>query len=167
MQIFENYSLKEENSFGIEVHSRYLVKLQDISDAKELLKSNLWQDHKKLILGGGNNILFSKNYDGLIIQPEIKGFKIVKETKDHLFIRSGSGEYWPAFLATIVSMDLWGAENLALIPSSVGAVRDQPAPRGASAISARARCRQSPRRKRQRPAAGRSPGGDGTDSGPQ
>jgi len=122
MQIFENYSLKGENSFGIDVQARYLVKLHGVSDIKELLKTDLLQVHRSLILGKGNNILFSKDFDGLIIQPEMYGFNIVKETKDYVFIRSGSGEYWPAFLASVVSMDLWGAENLALIPSSVGAV---------------------------------------------
>ena len=122
MQIFENYSLKGENSFGVDVQARYLVKLHGVSDTKDFLKTDFLQVHQSLILGKGNNILFSKDFDGLIIQPEMYGFNIVKETKDYVFIRSGSGEYWPAFLASVVSMGLWGAENLALIPSSVGAV---------------------------------------------
>ncbi len=125
MQIFENYSLKEKNSFRVEAQARYLVKVNGITDVKELLKSSLLQEHQCFILGGGNNILFSKDFDGLIIKPEMNGVKLVKETKEAVFIRSGSGEYWPAFLATIVSMNLWGAENLALIPGSVGAVAIQ------------------------------------------
>lgn len=125
MQIFENYSLKGKNSFRVEAQARYLVKVNGITDVKELLKSSLLQEHQCFILGGGNNILFSKDFDGLIIKPEMNGVKLVKETKEAVFIRSGSGEYWPAFLATIVSMNLWGAENLALIPGSVGAVAIQ------------------------------------------
>src|SRR6185437_10223763 len=78
-------------------------------------------EKNRLILGGGSNILFTKNYDGIILRNEIKGIDVVKEDADHVYIRVGAGENWHQFVLHSISKELGGVENLSLIPGNVGA----------------------------------------------
>ena len=119
MHLQEHYSLKKYNTFGIEISTRYFAQF----DNQEALK-NLLNNHKnipKLILGGGSNILFTQNFDGLILYNHIKGIDILKEDKQQVVIRVGAGENWADFVAHCVLKGYTGIENLALIPGTVGA----------------------------------------------
>ena len=77
MEIYENFILTEHNTFGINVRSKYFTEIFSIKDIKELVKSKEFLGSNTLILGGGSNILFTKDYDGLVINNKIKGKKIL------------------------------------------------------------------------------------------
>ncbi len=74
-----------------------------------------------MILGGGSNILFRGDYDGLILKNEISGIDIVKEDSHHVYIKAGAGENWHQFVLFCIERNLAGVENLSLIPGNVGA----------------------------------------------
>ena len=76
---------------------------------------------KKIFLGGGSNVLFLKDFDGLVILNKLKGVKISREDSENVLIRSMGGESWNNFVNFAVERDLWGVENLASIPGTVGA----------------------------------------------
>ncbi len=118
MKIEENISLKKLNSFGIDVKAKYFCSfssLQHLMEIDEKLLSN------KLILGGGSNILFTKNYDGLILKNEIVGINIVKEDENYVYVKAGAGVAWHSFVLYCIENNFAGVENLSLIPGSVGA----------------------------------------------
>ena len=74
-----------------------------------------------LVLGGGSNLLFTKDVDGLVIRNEIKGFEIIEENDEYAIVKSGAGEVWHEFVLNCIDHDYGGIENLSLIPGSVGA----------------------------------------------
>jgi UDP-N-acetylmuramate dehydrogenase len=118
MLLQENFSLKKYNSFGIDVVAKQYARFNTEEGLEELLtheKENL------LILGGGSNILFTKNFDGLVIKNEIAGIEIVKEDNEYLYIKAGAGVSWHAFVLYCIENNYAGVENLSLIPGNVGA----------------------------------------------
>lgn len=119
MIIQQNISLKQYNSFGIEVYAKAFASFNSIESLKELLQSNLRQPH--LILGGGSNILFTKNFDGLILKNELQGIELVNEDEHHYYVKAAAGEVWHSFVEYCINHHFAGAENLSLIPGSVGA----------------------------------------------
>jgi UDP-N-acetylmuramate dehydrogenase len=125
MKISENISLKEYNQYGVEVNAKYLIELSKPEEIKELLSSDLMKEKKKLILGDGNNILFRKYFDGVIIKPQFKGRKIVKEDEQDIWVKLYSGEDWEEFVKWAVSNNYQGVENMTLIPSSIGGAVSQ------------------------------------------
>ena len=118
MQFEENYSLKSLNSFGINVSAQYFTSFSNINDLKEILEKS---SEKKLILGGGSNILFTQNFNGLVLKNDIGGIKIIKEDDEYVFIKAGAGVGWHEFVLYCIQNNFAGAENLSLIPGSVGA----------------------------------------------
>ncbi len=76
---------------------------------------------KTLILGGGSNILFTKDFDGIVLKNEIKGIEKVKEDEEYVYIKAGAGESWHAFVLYCIKNNWAGIENLSLIPGNVGA----------------------------------------------
>lgn len=123
MQLQENVSLQPYNTFGIKASAQYFSTFNDSSALEELLStSNLKpQTSNLLILGGGSNILLTKNFDGLVLKNEIKGIEIVKEDEEHIYIKAGGGENWHQFVMHCVNNNYAGVENLSLIPGNVGA----------------------------------------------
>jgi UDP-N-acetylmuramate dehydrogenase len=119
--ILENFSLKEHNSFGINASARYYISFSDIFEIQEFIKSGNLKDLPWMVLGGGSNILFTKNFVGLIIHPLLKGFKVLSETDEVVAIQAAAGEEWDYFVKYTVDNNLFGLENLSLIPGSVGA----------------------------------------------
>ena len=77
--------------------------------------------HRKLILGGGSNILFTKNFDGIVLKNEIKGIELVSEDDEHIYVKAGAGENWHQFVLYCIQQNYAGVENLSLIPGCVGA----------------------------------------------
>ena len=121
LMILKNYNLKTLNSFGVDVKTKYYYALQKIDDINSLFNQKKQVSKKILVLGGGSNILFTKDYDGLIIHNQIKGIEKVEENKDSLTLRVGAGENWHEFVLHTLKIGLSGIENLSLIPGCVGA----------------------------------------------
>lgn len=119
MQIQQNISLKQFNTFGIDVAARYFAAFSSTEELTELLISV--SRAPTLILGGGSNILFTKNYDGWVLKNKIKGIELIKEDEHYLYVRAGAGENWHQFVSYSIQRNWAGVENLSLIPGEVGA----------------------------------------------
>ena len=120
-EVKENISLKPYNTFGIEASARLFATCSTIQELMEVLKNPKYRKYKKLILGGGSNILFTKDFSGLVIKNSITGKKIVEENDDTVTIYVGAGEDWDEFVEYTVKNDWRGLENLSYIPGNVGA----------------------------------------------
>jgi UDP-N-acetylmuramate dehydrogenase len=118
MNISENISLRAYNSFGIDVQARYFSAFSDQDQLAELLG---FSPAPPLILGGGSNILLTRDIDGLVLKNEIRGVGVVHEDEEHVYVRVGAGEVWHPFVLYCLERDWAGVENLSLIPGSVGA----------------------------------------------
>jgi len=121
MIIEENISLKPFNTFGIDVSSRYFFTFRSLLNLQEIFAEKKFEPVTKMILGGGSNILFTKNYDGLILKNNLNGIELIRETDDHYFVRAAAGENWHSFVMHCVDNHYAGLENLSLIPGCVGA----------------------------------------------
>jgi UDP-N-acetylmuramate dehydrogenase len=118
MNIQENISLKPYNTFGIDVSAKAFASFDSVDELQEGLS---YPATSTLILGGGSNILFTKDVDGLVLKNELKGIEIVQEDADHLYIKAAAGENWHRFVMFCVQNNYAGLENLSLIPGNVGA----------------------------------------------
>ena len=117
-----NVSLRPYNSFGFDAVARYFVEINDICDLQALIQSGALQQHKILILSGGNNVLFQDEvFDGLVVFINTKGIEIIEEDENEVVIRAQAGEDWPDFVRYCVGKGWHGVENLAHIPGKVGA----------------------------------------------
>jgi UDP-N-acetylmuramate dehydrogenase len=123
MDIQANISLKKFNTFGIDAHARYFSRFTTVEELHDLLdlRKSIVDLSSFSVLGGGSNILFTKNYDGLILKNELKGIKKIKEDEHHVYIQVGAGENWHQFVLYCIENNLSGIENLSLIPGNVGA----------------------------------------------
>jgi len=117
----ENVDLFPFNTFGIHAEARYLVTVATVEEAREVFKSNWFAELPWLILGGGSNILLTKDFEGLVIKNEIGGISVVREDDATLELKVGSGENWHRLVMYCVEHGLGGIENLSLIPGTVGA----------------------------------------------
>ena len=121
MQLLQNHSLKKLNTFGIDVKAKLFVEVFSEDELiKLLLDANLNRE-KKYILGGGSNILFTKDFDGLIIKISNLEINVVEENDDSVLIVSGAGVLWDDLVNFCVERNFGGIENLSLIPGTVGA----------------------------------------------
>ena len=121
MNISANISLKSYNTFGIDAAAKYFTSIQSIENIKELIDSNEYKTNEHLILGGGSNLLLTKNVDALVIKNDLKGIEIVKETADSVFVKCAAGEVWHEFVMWSIHHNYGGLENLSLIPGCTGA----------------------------------------------
>jgi UDP-N-acetylmuramate dehydrogenase len=121
VRIEENKSLKPFNTFGIDVNAAYFVTVTSLQELQEVLSSTIYKNEKHLILGGGSNILFTNDFDGLIIKTALKGIEIVNETADTITIKVGAAEIWHDVVMHCVHNNWGGIENLSLIPGTMGA----------------------------------------------
>ncbi len=119
--VLTNQSLQSYNTFGIDVSAKYFSEIKSTDDFKALITEPGFEKEEKLILGGGSNILFTKNVDGLVIKNSLPGIKIIKEDPYHSWIKVAAGEPWHPFVLYCVERNLAGIENLSLIPGLVGA----------------------------------------------
>lgn len=120
MEIQRNFSLRKYNTFGLSVLANYFATFISGHELQNLLQDNK-SISSKMILGGGSNILFTKNYDGLVLKNEISGIEIVNEDEAFVFVKAGAGVKWHQFVIFCVNNNFGGVENLALIPGNVGA----------------------------------------------
>ncbi len=121
IKVEENVSLKTYNTFGINATAKYLCRVTAENQMVHLVQSPIFKKEKYYILGGGSNVLFTKDFDGLIIKDEIKGIETVSETDSHIMVKAYGGENWHEFVMHAVANDWGGIENLSLIPGTVGA----------------------------------------------
>jgi UDP-N-acetylmuramate dehydrogenase len=119
--VHKNYSLRKHNSFGLDIYSRYFIKLTEQQQVIDFIKSDLSNIRPMLIIGEGTNILFCKDFSGLTVHPKIPGIEKIKETSQYVTLRVGAGENWDSFVNFCVENNYGGIENLSLIPGSVGA----------------------------------------------
>lgn len=119
LSINENISLKNKNTFGIDVAARWFTEITSAQQLAELKQQKQFAGHK-LILGGGSNILFTQNYNGWVIKNAIKGIKLLKETDNEVFVEANAGENWHQFVLYCISNNWAGVENMSLIPGQVG-----------------------------------------------
>lgn len=120
MAVIENFSLKNLNTFGVEASARWYTDINSEDDLNSLFTDSQWKDQPVLILGGGSNMLFTKDFQGLVIHMNIPGLK--HESKDgEVFVSAGAGVVWNDLVNYCVQHDFAGIENLSLIPGSVGA----------------------------------------------
>lgn len=122
-KLVPNYSLKYNNSFGLDVLVNYWL---SISSAEDWLSAMMNYPHifqeKRLIIGGGTNLLFISDFDGLIISSDIFGMTITYQDSQFVEVEVGAGEEWDDFVSHCVQNEWYGIENLSLIPGKVGAV---------------------------------------------
>ncbi len=120
LQIQENVSLKNFNTFGVEANARYFVEINRTEELAELFLDPQWKTTKTLVLGGGSNMLLLNDFDGLVIRINIRGIEH-RISHNDVFIEAGAGEVWNDLVNFCVQRDYAGLENLSLIPGSVGA----------------------------------------------
>ncbi len=116
-----NFSLKQYNTFGIDISTEFFTEISTSDDINELIASDIFKTHPRLILGGGSNILFTKNFQGIIIHSKIIEIAIIEENKDFVFVKVGSGVVWDELVEYSVLKGWGGLENLSAIPGHVGA----------------------------------------------
>jgi UDP-N-acetylmuramate dehydrogenase len=119
--IEECYSLKSYNTFGIQCLARIFAEANNPDDLKTII--NVFRDDPKpkLILGGGSNLLFTDDFAGVVIFPDLKGIELIERTHGFVLIKAYAGENWDSFVSYCVSQNWGGIENLSLIPGNVGA----------------------------------------------
>jgi len=121
MTITSNISLKPFNTFGIDASAKYLTKVASVQDIQELIHTTEYQNNNHLILGGGSNLLLTKDVDALVIKNEMKGISVIKETEDYVYVKCAAGEVWHEFVMWCINHNYAGLENLSLIPGCTGA----------------------------------------------
>lgn len=121
IKILENYDLTKFNTFGIKAMAKYFCEIENEKDLAELFSSDELKNNEKLFLGGGSNVLFTKDFDGIVVLNKLKGIEVVKEDEKNVWIKSMGGEWWNDLVNFAVERGYWGIENMALIPGTVGA----------------------------------------------
>ena len=117
-----NVDLQTFNSFGFNATAKLFVEINDLAELRQLIQTPEFMQEKHLILGGGNNILFTHDtFDGIVILMNNKGIEVIHEDGDDVIVRAQAGEDWPEFVRFCVDQGWYGVENLAHIPGKVGA----------------------------------------------
>lgn len=116
MKIQHNISLKNYNTFGVDVKARRFVTIEHFHELKELLKT----EKDIFLISGGSNLLLTKDIEKLVVHINIKGISIDREDENHIYLTVNAGENWHDFVLWCVDHEYGGLENLSLIPGAVG-----------------------------------------------
>jgi UDP-N-acetylmuramate dehydrogenase len=119
MQVQQNVSLKQYNTFGMDVLARQFATFANQEELNELLVASSGQ--KQLVLGGGSNILLLNHFDGWVLKNEIRGITVIRQDEEFIYVKAGAGENWHQLVLYCVQNNFAGLENLSLIPGNVGA----------------------------------------------
>jgi len=119
--VLENVSLKSYNTFGLDHTSEFFITLNSERESSDVFKDGRSVIKPLLILGGGSNMLFTADFKGTIIHPQIGGIYIEDKKPDYAIVSSGAGINWDSFVEWTVNQGFGGIENLSLIPGTVGA----------------------------------------------
>jgi len=120
-QIQTNISLKPYNTFGIDAAAKYFTEIKSVDDFCGIIGDKQLSAEKKLILGGGSNMLLTKNYDGLVIRNCIPGIEVVSEGEHTITVKANAGVVWHQLVLWAIERNYGGIENLSLIPGFCGA----------------------------------------------
>jgi UDP-N-acetylmuramate dehydrogenase len=121
IKIEEHVSLARMNTFGMDVRARFFAEIRSKEDLASLMDTPVFRDHRRLILGGGSNMLFVRDFDGLVIHNLLHGRRVLRENEKEVVVEAGSGELWHELVMHCVAQNWGGIENLSLIPGTVGA----------------------------------------------
>lgn len=121
MEFFKDYSLKSYNSFGVKIKTQEFFSFKKEEDLIAFFKEKTELNSSFFILGGGSNVLFRKNFSGLILHSKIEDIQVVKQDEESIVLKVGSGLEWDKFVDYCVNKSYYGIENLSLIPGNVGA----------------------------------------------
>lgn len=113
--------LRHLNTFGVDVKAKHFVEITAADEFRELVGDSHLAGERRLVLGGGSNILFTRDFDGLVVKNSIPGIEVVREDDEHVWVRAGAGEVWHPFVLHCIEHGWAGLENLSLIPGQVGA----------------------------------------------
>lgn len=120
MQVYQNFSIKKYNTFGVTVTAKYFASFSSKEELEVLL-----ENHKnipsKMMLGGGSNVLFTNNYNGIVLKNAIQGIKVLNEDTEYIYVNAGAGVKWHDLVLFCIKNNYAGMENLSLIPGNVGA----------------------------------------------
>ncbi len=121
-QILQNIPLQSYNTFGIKVIAKNFVEVKTVDELLEVLELVEQENYSSIfILGGGSNVLFLKNFEGLVIKNSIKEISVTQQTEENATLYVGAGENWHEFVLFCLENNYGGIENLSLIPGTVGA----------------------------------------------
>jgi len=118
---FQDICLKPFTTFGVKSRAKKLITVDSVEMLVKLIQNGELNNKEFLVMGEGSNLLFSKDYEGTILLNQIRGKEIIKETKDHVFIKINGGENWSLLVDFVVAKNWGGIENLSLIPGTIGA----------------------------------------------
>lgn len=121
MKMERNYNLSKLNTFGINVNAAFFVEVESEKELTELFNLPEFKENERILLGGGSNVLFTKDFNGIVVLNKLKGMEITKEDNEAVEIRARSGEIWNDLVTFAVTNGYWGIENLTLVPGTVGA----------------------------------------------
>ncbi|MBZ0201099.1 MAG: FAD-binding protein, partial [Ignavibacteriaceae bacterium] len=125
MIIKENISLKHYNSFGVDVSAEYFVEVSDSTEIKKLFEDPQFKQMPKLILGGGSNVLFTKNFKGMVLKITADDTIVLEDDGKTVLVKAEAGVEWHKLVLFCVEKNYGGIENLSLIPGSAGAAAIQ------------------------------------------
>ena len=126
IRAYSNFKLQKHHTFGTEAFAKYYFEFTETDDLKGFLAGNKeWKESRILILGEGSNLLFTGDFEGLVINPNIPGIKIVYEDRNNIWLEVGAGVAWDQLVEYAVFNQWGGIENLSLIPGKVGAAAVQ------------------------------------------
>ena len=121
LHVQERANLREHNTFGLPAVARTLIRITSDADVRRVVDHPDYGLARKFILGGGSNVVFTKDVDAVVLKVEIKGRKLLQESPTGWLLEFGAGESWHGAVAWAVDNGWAGLENLALIPGSMGA----------------------------------------------
>lgn len=121
MVLQHNADLKPYNTFGIAAKAEVLARFGSAHGLRQLLSAPELADLQRLVLGGGSNLLFTRDFPGVVLLNEVPGLHVVREDDDHVWLKAGAGVVWHDLVMYAVGKGWGGIENLSLIPGKVGA----------------------------------------------
>ncbi len=121
MNLQENYPLQQHNTFHINCNARFYAEINSQDDFLELINHPVYKNNHHLVLGGGSNVLFTKDQNALIIKNNLKGKSLINDDDQHFYVKIAAGEVWHEAVLWCIENNYAGLENLSLIPGKVGA----------------------------------------------
>lgn len=118
MKILQNVSLLPYNTFGLEIKAAHFAEISNLDDLREGLQAGI---HPIFLLGGGSNVLFTQDVQGLVLKNNLRGIQVIREFKNKVWVEVCGGEVWHEFVLWAVANGFGGVENMSLIPGTVGA----------------------------------------------